>query len=67
MERNFIYTSETGDGYRNLATDEWFLDHVGKNDLILYFYQNENRNIFNQTICCNLCNSMFFDDFYGNK
>lgn len=45
MERNFIYTSETGDGYRNLATDEWFLDHVGKNDLILYFYQNENAVI----------------------
>ncbi len=45
MERNFVYVSPTTDGYRNLATDEWFLDHVGKEDLVLHFYQNANAVI----------------------
>ncbi len=45
MERNFVYSSPSLDGYTNLAIDEWFLDHVGEEDLILYFYQNENAVI----------------------
>ena len=45
MERNFVYLSSSTDGYRNLATDEWFLDHVGEEDLILHFYQNANAVI----------------------
>ena len=45
MERNFVFESNTFDGHENLAVDEWFLDHVGDEDLILYFYQNENAVI----------------------
>jgi len=45
VERNFVFQSSSLDGYENLAADEWFLDHVGSKDLILYFYQNENAVI----------------------
>lgn len=40
MQRNFIYLSDTLDPYVNISTDEWFLDHISDDDLILYFYQN---------------------------
>jgi len=40
--RNFIYDSSSVDGWENLAVDEWLLDHVSPQDLVLYFYQNEN-------------------------
>ena len=42
---NYLYFSSSGDGQKNLAKDEWFLDHVGKDDLILYFYVNKNAVI----------------------
>lgn len=45
MQRNFVYVSDNVSGYRNLATDEWFLDHVEEDDLIFHFYQNENAVI----------------------
>ncbi len=45
MERNFVYLSPSRDGYENLATDEWFLDHAAEGDLILHLYQNENAVI----------------------
>ncbi len=45
MERNFVFVSQSLSGYRNLAVDEWFLDHVGEEDLILHLYQNENAVI----------------------
>jgi len=43
--RNFLFVSDDGSAFRNLATDEWFLDHVSPEDLILYFYQNDNAVI----------------------
>jgi len=43
--RNFWYVSPSKDGWQNLAMDEWFLDHLEPNDLILYFYVNQNAVI----------------------
>ena len=40
--RNYWYVSPSRDGWQNLAMDEWFLDHLNPNDLILYFYVNQN-------------------------
>ncbi len=45
MKRTFVYESQSLDGYTNLATDEWFLDHIGSEDLVLHFYQNGNAVI----------------------
>lgn len=45
MKQNFVYLSDSPSAYRNMALDEWFLDHVGKNQQILLFYQNENAVI----------------------
>ncbi len=45
MKRTFVYESQSHDGFINLATDEWFLDHVGEDDLVLHFYQNGNAVI----------------------
>ncbi len=45
MKRNFVYISETKNAHENMATDEWFLDHVGEDELILFLYQNENAVI----------------------
>ena len=42
---NYFYVSPSLDGWMNLATDEWFLDHLGPEDMILYFYTNENAVI----------------------
>ena len=42
---NFFYFSPTQDGWENLALDEWFLDHLGPEDLLLYFYVNKNAVI----------------------
>ena len=39
---NYLYFSDDPDGRLNLARDEWFLDHVGEDDLVLYFYINGN-------------------------
>lgn len=43
--RTLWYVSPSRDGWQNLAMDEWFLDHLGPEDLILYFYINENAVI----------------------
>ena len=42
---NLLYFSDTADGYANLGLDEWFLDHVGPDEVILYFYVNGNAVI----------------------
>lgn len=39
------YVSPWRDGWRNLAMDEWFLDHLDPEDMVLYFYINENAVI----------------------
>ena len=43
--RNFFYLSPSRDGWQNLAMDEWFLDHLGPEDLLLYCYINDNAVI----------------------
>ncbi len=43
--RNFWYVSSSRDGWQNLAMDEWFLDHLAPDDLLLYFYVNQNAVI----------------------
>lgn len=43
--KNYWYISQSADGWQNLAMDEWFLDHLNPEDLILYFYINENAVI----------------------
>ena len=40
-----FYVSPSGDGWQNLATDEWLLDHLDEEDLILYLYINQNAVI----------------------
>ncbi len=45
MKQNFVFLSDSSSAYRNMALDEWFLDHVEKNQQILLFYQNENAVI----------------------
>lgn len=40
--RNLWYVSPSEDGWQNLAMDEWFLDNLGPEDLLLYFYVNQN-------------------------
>lgn len=42
---SFIYVSPTGDGWKNLANDEWFLDHFHPEDVLLHFYVNQNAVI----------------------
>ena len=42
---NHFYLSHSGDGWQNLATDEWLLDHLAPNELILYCYVNRNAVI----------------------
>jgi lipoate-protein ligase A len=42
---NYIYVSPTGDGWKNLAVDEWFLDNLSPEDMLLYFYVNQNAVI----------------------
>ena len=41
----YFYQSESYDGWRNLATDRFFLEHLDKNDILLYLYVNENAVI----------------------
>ena len=42
---NKLYVSTTLDGWRNLAVDEYFLDTLGPDDIVLYFYINGNAVI----------------------
>lgn len=43
--RGRFYFSPSGDGWRNLAADECFLDALGPEDFLLYLYVNENAVI----------------------
>lgn len=43
--KNYFYLSNSPDGWQNLATDEWFLDHMAPDELILYLYINHNAVI----------------------
>lgn len=43
--RNYYYLSHSGDGWRNLATDEWLLDHLDEDELFLHCYINQNAVI----------------------
>ena len=45
---NWLYVSDTPDGWRNLGTDEYFLDHLGPEDMLLHFYINGNAVIIGQ-------------------
>ncbi|MBP3652835.1 MAG: lipoate--protein ligase [Clostridia bacterium] len=42
---NKLYISGSGDGWRNLAVDEYFIDTLGEEDILLYFYINTNAVI----------------------
>lgn len=42
---NYLYVSPSGDGWRNLGTDEYFLEHIGPEDMLLYFYINRSALI----------------------
>jgi len=43
--KNYWYVSTSPDGWQNLAMDEWFLDHLEPEDMVLYFYINKNAVI----------------------
>ena len=43
--RNLWYVSPSRDGWQNLAMDEWFLDHLEPEDMLIYFYINKNAVI----------------------
>lgn len=42
---NYFYLSPSPDGWQNLATDEWLLDHLQPDEMILYLYINQNAVI----------------------
>lgn len=42
---NYFYVSPSQSGWDNLALDEYFLDHLGEDDFLLYFYVNGNAVI----------------------
>ena len=56
--RNWLYVSESGDGWHNLGVDEYFLDHMAADDMLLYFYINRGAVIIgrgqNPWVECNL-------------
>jgi len=37
---NKLFISDSRDGWRNLAADEYFIDTLGEEDMLLYFYIN---------------------------
>ena len=41
----YFYMSDSTDGWRNLATDGFFLENLKKDDIMLYFYVNANAVI----------------------
>ena len=43
--RTLWYVSPSRDGWENLAMDEWFLDHMEPEDMMLHFYVNQNAVI----------------------
>ena len=42
---NRLFVSPSGDGWRNLGTDEYFLDHLASEDVLLHFYVNRSAVI----------------------
>lgn len=42
---NWLYVSDSPDGWRNLGVDEYFLDHLADDDMLLYFYTNRSAVI----------------------
>ncbi len=42
----YYFVSETRDAYENLATDEFFLNALGENDMMMYLYVNDPAVIF---------------------
>ncbi len=42
---NYFYVSPSPSGWDNLALDEYFLDHLGEDDFLMYFYVNANAVI----------------------
>ena len=52
----YFYQSPSGDGWRNLAVDRYFLEHLGAGDIMLYFYINENAVI--STVLCTSTKSL---------
>ena len=54
----YFFLCETNDGWRNLAADEYFLNHISKDEILLYIYINapaviigKNQNAWRE---CNL-------------
>ncbi len=45
----YFYMSKSNDGWRNLATDRFFLENLGKDDIMLYFYINKNAVIIGKS------------------
>lgn len=43
--KNYLYVSNSQDGWTNLGTDEWFLEHIAPDEMALYFYINANAVI----------------------
>jgi len=43
--KNYYHLSASTDGWQNLATDEWLLDSLEDDELILYLYINQNAVI----------------------
>ena len=42
---NKLFISPSTDGWRNLAMDEYFIDTIGPEDMLLYFYINRSAVI----------------------
>lgn len=42
---NYLYVSQSGDGWRNLAADEYFLEHLNPEDMLLHVYVNRSAVI----------------------
>ena len=56
--RTYFFLCESNDGWRNLAADEYFLNHIGKDEILLHVYLNapsviigKNQNAWGE---CNL-------------
>lgn len=45
----YFYQSKSGDGWRNLAADGFFLENLNKDDIMLYFYINKNAVIIGKS------------------
>ena len=46
---NHLYVSTSPNGWRNLGVDEYFLDHMAEDDIMLYFYINANAVIIGRS------------------